>query len=115
MTVQGCIERSPIPFTVERLALRWECSEGLIRKMIARGDLQSFRIGTLIRIPADEVKRVECNPIASNDCEADMPSSGKSRESEEGKGSTRKIGRARRPRPGACGKTATIHRGPWQD
>jgi thymidylate synthase (FAD) len=34
-----------------------------------------FRIGTLIRIPVEEARRFECQNIASNDSEADSPSS----------------------------------------
>ena len=48
-----------IAFTVPSLASRWDCSEGLIRKMIDRGELRSFRLGILIRVPADEVERIE--------------------------------------------------------
>ncbi len=39
-------------FTVASLAREWECSEGAIRKRIATGEIGCFRIGTLIRIPA---------------------------------------------------------------
>lgn len=49
------------PFSVRRLADRWSCSEGLIRKMIKNGMVQSFTIGTLIRIPMSEVERIERN------------------------------------------------------
>ena len=101
------------PFTVPALAQRWECSEGLIRKMIERGELRSFRIGVLIRIAADEVERVECQAIPSNDCEADTPLSGMKEGSGDEAGSTPKIGRARKPRLAAVGNPATIHRGPW--
>src|SRR5690606_20002218 len=102
------------PFTVPTLAARWECSEGLIRKMIERGELRSFRIGVLIRIPADEVTRIECQSLtASNDCEAPLPSSGKTEESDGDDASMPRIGRARRPRPGEFGKPGTIHLGPW--
>lgn len=104
------------PFTVPTLAERWECSEGLIRKMIERGELHSFRIGVLIRIPADEVARIECqNLTASNDCAADTPSSGETMDSADADASTPKIDRARKPRHAAYGKQATIHRGPWAD
>lgn len=63
-------------FTVASLAKEWDCSEGVIRKAIAEGRLGCFRLGTLIRIPAEEVRRLECQAIQSNDCEADMQSSG---------------------------------------
>jgi excisionase family DNA binding protein len=105
----------PPPFTVPTLASRWECSEGLIRKMIDRGELRSFRIGALIRIPAGEVERIECQDTASNDSVADMPLSGTNMESGEGGPSTPKIARARKPKHAAYGKPATIHRGPWGD
>lgn len=104
------------PFTVPNLAKRWACSEGLVRKMIDRGELASFRLGVLIRVPANEVARLECQSLTrSSDSEGDMPSSGKTTESGEGEPSTPRIGRARKPRPGASGKQATIHRGPWAD
>jgi excisionase family DNA binding protein len=45
--------------SVRTLAERWQCSEGLIRSMIARGELQSFRHGNLIRITAEAVASVE--------------------------------------------------------
>lgn len=48
------------PFTVRTLAARWECSESLIRKLITKNELVSFRIGRALRISADEVGRFEC-------------------------------------------------------
>ena len=100
-------------FTVSSLAREWECSESVIRKLVRQGHLRCFRIGTLIRIPADEVQRFECQNIASNDSAEDMPSSGESAEPDEDEDFTPRIGRARRPRPGEFGRPATIHRGPW--
>jgi excisionase family DNA binding protein len=102
------------PFTVPSLAARWECSEGLIRKMIERGELHSFRIGALIRVPAAEVERIECQSLtASNDFAAGSPSSIPLEVEGNDGGSTPKIGRARKPKHAAYGKPATIHRGPW--
>jgi excisionase family DNA binding protein len=105
------------PFTLDTLAARWACSEGTIRKMIKRGELQAFRIGILFRIPADEVKRIECqNLTASSDSGAALPSSMTTLpESADAAGSTPKIGRARRPRPGESGPGATILPGRWED
>lgn len=104
-----------IPFTVPRLAQRWECSEGLIRKMIEKGELRSFRLGVLIRVPADEVERIECQSLLqSNGSGVVSPSSGEmNAESAEEAPSLPRIGRARRPRPVGGGRGATIHRGPW--
>jgi excisionase family DNA binding protein len=62
-------------YTVASLAEAWQCSEGVIRKAIVDGRLGCFRLGTLIRIPAEEVARFECQNTPSNDSEADGPSS----------------------------------------
>jgi excisionase family DNA binding protein len=48
------------PFTPETLADRWACSSEKIRLMFHRGELAGFRLGRLIRIPAVEVERFEC-------------------------------------------------------
>lgn len=50
---------TPRPFTVRSLAAHWGCSEGAVRKMVATGEIASFRIGTLIRIRAEEVARFD--------------------------------------------------------
>ncbi len=48
------------PFTPETLAGRWQCHHTTIRKMIARGELKSFRVGgTLLRIRARDVEEFE--------------------------------------------------------
>lgn len=48
------------PFSVKTLAQRWHVSESSIRTLIRHGSIEHFRIGDLIRIPADEVARYEC-------------------------------------------------------
>lgn len=48
------------PFSPETLAQRWGCSSEKIRQMYHLGELHGFRLGRLIRIPANEVERVEC-------------------------------------------------------
>ena len=63
-------------YTVASLAAEWDCSEGVIRKAIANGELGCFRLGALIRIPAEEVRRFECHNLPSSDCAEDMQSSG---------------------------------------
>jgi excisionase family DNA binding protein len=63
-------------YTVKTLASEWCCSEGVIRKMIKRGDLRCIRLGdTLIRIPAEEVRRFECQNIPCSGSEGDGQSS----------------------------------------
>src|SRR3546814_20152780 len=81
--------------------------------MIDRGELRSFRLGVLIRIPADEVERIECQNTQSSDSEDRSPSCGTRMESDDEAVSMPKIGRARRQRPGEGGGPGTIHRGPW--
>lgn len=48
------------PYSPETLADRWGCSAEKVRLMCRDGELASFRLGKLIRIPASEVERVEC-------------------------------------------------------
>ena len=101
-------------FTVASLADEWECSEGVIRKAIADGRLGCFRIGALIRIPAEEVHRFECQNIASNDSADPTPASGATEpESATERGYTRPIGLELRRRLGGDGTTGAVRRGPW--
>lgn len=48
------------PFTIRTLAQRWGCSEGAVRSVIRNGELGHFRVGDLIRVPAEEVRGFEC-------------------------------------------------------
>jgi excisionase family DNA binding protein len=101
-------------YTVASLATEWECSPGVIRKAIADGTLGHFRIGTLIRIPAEEVRRFECQNIASNDFAADTPSSiGMPLESDTESSFDRPTALGLKRKQGAGGQLATIHHGPW--
>lgn len=102
-------------FSVATLAKEWACSEGVIRKLIAGGDLGSFRLGALIRIPAEEVRRFECQNLASSDSAVPMLSSGETaKESASDCGYTRPTGLVRRQRQGEAGTSkATVQRGPW--
>ena len=71
-------------YTVATLAEEWGCSEGVIRKAIADGELGCFRLGTLIRIPTEEVRRFECQNLPSSGSEEDMQSSGETRRASGG-------------------------------
>ena len=103
------------PYSPQTLAERWGCAEGTVRKAIARGELSTFRIGTLIRISAAEVERFECQNTPCNDSEADLHSFGARMESADAGRSTPQIDRARKPKHAAFGKLATVHRGAWGD
>lgn len=46
-------------FRPAEIAARWGCSRAHVYHLIERGELKSFRAGTLIRIPAGEVARIE--------------------------------------------------------
>lgn len=48
------------PYSPETLADRWGCSAEKVRLMYRAGELPGFRLGKLIRIPAAEVERYEC-------------------------------------------------------
>jgi excisionase family DNA binding protein len=56
----GLAPASEPPFTVRTLAERWDCSVGAVRSLIRNRALGHFRVGDLIRVPADEVRRFEC-------------------------------------------------------
>lgn len=116
MNAQSAIlEHGGRAYTVASLAAAWDCSEGVIRKAIADGKLGCFRIGTLIRIPAEEVRRFECQNIPSNDSEADSPSSiGTRTDNGTGKGFERPTALGLKRKRGAGGRqAATVHHGPW--
>ena len=55
------------PYSPDTLAERWGCSAGKIRAMCHAGQLASFTLGKLIRIPAAEVERIECQNTPSPD------------------------------------------------
>lgn len=57
------------PYSPETLADRWGCSAEKVRGMCRNGELASFRLGKLIRIPAAEVERYECQNTPSPDTE----------------------------------------------
>lgn len=102
-------------YTVASLAREWQCSEGVIRKAIASGELGCFRLGTLIRIPAEEVARFECQNIPSSASEAAMPSSIETPEESATESDFERptvLGLKRKQ--GAGGRQgATVHHGPW--
>lgn len=102
-------------YTVATLAAEWECSEGAIRKLIADNRLGHFRIGTLIRIPAEEVRRFECQNIPSNDSAAASPSSIETRPADgtESAFKPRTALGLKRRLGGAGTQGATVHHGPW--
>lgn len=103
-------------FTIASLAEQWECSEGVIRKLVASEQLRAFRIGALIRIPAEEVQRFECQNIPSNDSAEDSPSSGETaRESDTGRLLPRPIASERKQRRASAGGSGTVVHGPWEE
>lgn len=53
------------PYSPETLADRWGCSAEKVRLMYRNGELAGFRLGKLIRIPALEVERYECQNTPS--------------------------------------------------
>lgn len=62
------------PYSPETLAQHWGCSAEKVRQMCRRGELAAFRLGKLIRIPASEVERVECQNTDSSSTEANTAS-----------------------------------------
>ncbi len=62
------------PYSPETLSERWACSAEKIRRMYHDGELAGFRLGKLIRIPAVEVERVECQIMNLNGTEESVSS-----------------------------------------
>ena len=65
------------PYSPETLAQRWGCSAEKVRLMCRDGEIASFRLGKLIRIPAAEVERYECQattPSPSTEINGQSPS-----------------------------------------
>ncbi|MEN6548921.1 MAG: excisionase family DNA-binding protein [Armatimonadia bacterium] len=62
------------PYCPKTLAERWGCSAEKIRRMYRDGELAGFELGKLIRIPASEVARYECQNIPSPSTEENTPS-----------------------------------------
>ena len=100
MTAQGK------PYSPETLADRWGCSAQKVRNMYHAGELVGFQLGKLIRIPAVEVERIECQNIALQCTEESSLSHGTSLD-----GSTRdesRLARLTAPRP----KVSLVKSGP---
>ena len=64
-------------YSVKTLAKEWECSTGVIYKMIRQGKIYPFYLGTLIRISEEEKRRVESEQADKsekpNDSVSDVP------------------------------------------
>jgi excisionase family DNA binding protein len=63
------VRREAKPYSPQTLADRWGCSAEKVRTMCKNGELASFTLGKLIRIPAHEVERYECQSTPSQDTE----------------------------------------------
>lgn len=59
------------PYSPESLGERWGCSAEKVRRMCHDGELSAFRLGKLIRIPASEVERVECQTNTGSESTGD--------------------------------------------
>lgn len=46
-------------FTIEQIALRWQCSTDTVRREISRGNLRAIRVGRLIRVRHGDLVRAE--------------------------------------------------------
>lgn len=56
----------PANYRVADLAVRWQCSPGKVRNMIASGDLTCLRLGKLVRIPAAAVVALEARSLSQS-------------------------------------------------
>ena len=77
------------PLTPEMLAERWMVSAETVRQLVKRGELRGFRVGRMIRIPADAVEEYECQTTESDASTGASSSPGPRTESESVSASTR--------------------------
>lgn len=63
------------PYSPETLGERWGCSAEKVRRMYHDGEIAAFRLGKLIRIPAAEVERIECQMTTASSSTAENTSS----------------------------------------
>jgi len=86
------------PYSIRTLAERWDCHPDVVRRMIRSGALQSFRVGALIRIQAQEVERYECSGSVLQGTEADLSLSGMTTVSDTDERCVQETWRQRTPR-----------------
>ncbi|TDK51718.1 hypothetical protein E1832_02660 [Antarcticimicrobium luteum] len=70
------VHDTPRPFTPDSLAARWDCSAETVRQLVHRRELRGFRVGRMIRIPADAAEEYECQTSQSDACAAASASTG---------------------------------------
>lgn len=63
------------PFAPKALAERWGCSDETVRQMAINGRLRFFRVGNMIRIPADAAMEYESCKNTASDASTDVGSS----------------------------------------
>lgn len=86
------------PYSIRSLSERWDCHPDVVRRLIRAKRLQSFRVGALIRIQAQEVERYECSGSGSPDTGADLSSSGMTTASDTDERCARETWRQRTPK-----------------
>lgn len=86
------------PYTLKTLAERWACSDETIRQMIISKALPAFRVGNMLRIPAQAVEDYEaCRNTASGGSTVDMSPHGPM--VAQGEGFVLLHSRERKPKP----------------
>lgn len=97
----------PAVYDVPGLAEHWACGTDTIYALVRSGELRHFKLGgKLIRIRKEEVERYECREITpSNDCEANTPSPGRTKQDATDIRLERLIARPQKPRLVHSGKS----------
>lgn len=86
---------APLNYRVADLAVRWRCSPGKVRSMVASGDLPCLRLGKLVRIPATSVIAYEARCLTQAD-----PASSASPDATHGTSTTTSVASLRAARIG---------------
>lgn len=102
-------------YSVQALAIRWDCSRSHVYRMVERGEIESFSIGGLLRIRSSEVERIECQTMQSKGSEAVGQSSGETTKAKDiDMRSTRPVGLKPRQKRASAGISASVLNGPWE-
>ena len=86
------------PYSIKTLSARWDCHPDVVRRLIRSGALQSFRVGALIRVQAQEVERYECSGSGLPDTGAGSSLNGMTMRSDTDERCARETWRQRTPK-----------------
>jgi excisionase family DNA binding protein len=46
-------------YTIKGAAQQFNCSQSMVKKLIRNGEIRTYKLGTLVRIPREEIERIK--------------------------------------------------------